>query len=77
RVLKLEQVIVPVNVTAMSLAQVSTRLIRNAKDEQDLLRNTGIGQFLALMRKDPAYRRLAILGARCSGKTTLMRYMTL
>jgi hypothetical protein len=77
RILKLEQVVVSVNVTAISLAQVSTRLIRKAKDEQDLLRNTGIGHFLALMRKDPAYCRLAILGAPGSGKTTLMRYMTL
>ncbi|MEM1242367.1 MAG: GUN4 domain-containing protein [Cyanobacteria bacterium P01_H01_bin.26] len=77
RILNLQQVIVPVNVTGISLAQVSTRLIRKVKDERDLPRDTTIGHFLALMKKDAAYRRLAILGAPGSGKTTLMRYMTL
>jgi hypothetical protein len=70
-------VVVPVNVTAISLAQVSTRLIRKGKKYQDLPQNNAIGHFLALMKSDPAYRRLAILGAPGSGKTTLMRYMTL
>ena len=78
RILMLQQVIVPVNVTAISLAQVSTRLIRRkAQDDRDLPRDNTIGQFLALMKDEPAYRRLAILGAPGSGKTTLMRYMTL
>ncbi|MEM6254690.1 MAG: GUN4 domain-containing protein [Cyanobacteria bacterium P01_D01_bin.156] len=79
RILNLQQVVVMVNVTAKSIAQVSTRLIRKirAKGEQDLPRENTIGHFLALMKKDLAYRRLAILGAPGSGKTTLMRYMTL
>ncbi|MFG6096714.1 GUN4 domain-containing protein [Leptothoe sp. ISB3NOV94-8A] len=77
RILHLQQVVVMVNVTAKSVAQVSTRLLRKTKDEQDLPRENTIGHFLALMQKDPAYRRLAILGAPGSGKTTLMRYMTL
>ena len=77
RILNLQQVVVMVNVTAKSIAQVSTRLLRKIKNEQDLPRENTIGHFLALMKKDPAYRRLAILGAPGSGKTTLMRYMTL
>ena len=77
RILSLEQVVVMVNVTVSSVAQVATRLIHKPKAEQDIPQANDIGHFLALLNKDPAYRRLVILGVPGSGKTTLMRFTTL
>ena len=77
RILSLEQVVVMVNVTVSSVAQVATRLIHKPKAERDIPQANDIGHFLALLNKDPAYRRLVILGVPGSGKTTLMRFTTL
>jgi len=77
RVLKMEQIFVPVNVVRKSLKQISPNLLRKMGVRTPLANQNTIGTFLALMRRNPDYRRLAILGAPGSGKTTLLRYITL
>ncbi len=78
RICSLQQSIVTVNVVSRSLAEVSPNLLRKNREDEALSRDRlTIGDFLAVMRGEPNYRRLAILGAPGSGKTTLMRYITL
>ncbi|OAB60880.1 hypothetical protein AY599_19190 [Leptolyngbya valderiana BDU 20041] len=78
RIRNLQQAIVTVNVAPRSLAEVSPNLLWKNREEKILSGEAlTIGDFLAEMRREPNYRRLAILGAPGSGKTTLMRYITL
>lgn len=75
RVLKLQQVFVPLKISHKSLAKISPNLIQ--KLPAKLSNQQDIGEFLVWMSKDSTLRRLAILGAPGSGKTTLLRYLTL
>jgi energy-coupling factor transporter ATP-binding protein EcfA2 len=77
RVLNLTQVFVPVQICQRSLSRTSPNLLRRLEAREEPLRSKDIGDFLALMAKEPDFRRLAILGAPGSGKTTMMRYLTL
>lgn len=78
RTLNLSQMFVSVRIAERSLAQTSRNLLRaQPKAQDELLKRAEIGDFLALMGKHPEFRRLAILGAPGSGKTTMMRYLTL
>lgn len=75
-VLNLQQVFVPVQICQRSLAQTSPNLLRRLEQRGGQLRTKDIGDFIALMGKASEFRRLAILGAPGSGKTTMMRYVT-
>lgn len=79
RVLKLKEVFVEVQISHRSLEQISPNLLKQMEDRDEKLhrRSTHLGDFLAWMNKGAEFRRLAILGAPGSGKTTLMRYLTL
>ena len=78
RGLKLQQVYVSVCLSQRDLANISPNLLKKLGDEQRSDRILEIGDILALMASQPEdCRRLAILGAPGSGKTTLMRYITL
>lgn len=77
RVLNLQQVFVPVQICQRSLARTSPNLLRRLEEREESFRGKDIGDFLALMGHEPDFRRLAILGAPGSGKTTTMRYLTL
>jgi energy-coupling factor transporter ATP-binding protein EcfA2 len=79
QVLSLQNIFVAVHLSPRNLVQVSPNLLQN-RDGEDLaqdLKDKEIGNYLALMPKNPEFRRLAILGAPGSGKTTLMRYLAL
>ena len=75
RVLKLQQVFVPLKISQKSLAKISPDLIQ--KLPKKLSKQQDIGEFLVWMSEDSTLRRLAIIGAPGSGKTTLLRYLTL
>jgi hypothetical protein len=77
RVLNLQQMFVPVQICPRSLARTSPNLLRRLEEREDQFYSQDIGDFLALMGNQPDFRRLAILGAPGSGKTTMMRYITL
>ena len=77
RVLNLQQVFVPVQICQRSLSRTAPNLLRRLEEREEPFRTKDIGDFLALMGHDPDFRRLAILGAPGSGKTTMMRYLTL
>ncbi|MGF1518512.1 MAG: GUN4 domain-containing protein [Nodosilinea sp.] len=77
RVLNLQQVFVLVQICQRSLARTSPNLLRRLEEREESFRGKDIGDFLALMGHEPDFRRLAILGAPGSGKTTMMRYLTL
>lgn len=79
KVLSLQNIFVAVHLSPRNLVQVSPNLLKK-RDGEDLtqdLKDKEIGHYLALMPKNPEFRRLAILGAPGSGKTTLMRYLAL
>ncbi|MEN8444866.1 MAG: NACHT domain-containing protein [Cyanobacteria bacterium J06555_13] len=75
RVLKLQKMFVPLKISQKSLATISPALIQALP--QTLPEQQEIGALLIWMEQDPAFRRLAILGVPGSGKTTLMRYLTI
>lgn len=81
KALSLQKVFVPVRLTVGNLAEIcTTRLLEKAKPraaEADLQEAQELGHYLKRMCKDRRFRRLAILGTPGSGKTTLMRYLTL
>ncbi len=79
KVLSLQNIFVTVHLSSKNLVQVSPNLLKKiaAEDSSQQLEGKEIGHYLALMQKYPEFRRLAILGAPGSGKTTLMRYLAL
>jgi predicted ATPase len=74
--LNLEKVFVPLKIAATEAANTSHKMIQPLKDETNNSNETQIWNFLAAIDKNPAFRRMAVLGAPGSGKTTLLRYLT-
>ncbi|NEO88416.1 MAG: NACHT domain-containing protein [Spirulina sp. SIO3F2] len=78
KVLSLENIFVSVHLSPKSLVNVSPNLLkRGSADNLERGSEDEVGHYLSLMRKYPEFRRLAILGAPGSGKTTLMRHLAL
>ncbi len=75
KVLRLRKVFVPLKISSKSLAKISPDLIQKLPPKAS--KPLEIGDLLVKMHQDDTLRRLAILGAPGSGKTTLMRYLTL
>lgn len=84
--LDLEKVFVPLRLSPESLSHISPRLIRLDNNttlepspllERRETRGDQIWTFLQAMVSQPAFDRLAILGAPGSGKTTLLEHLTL
>ena len=75
RVVKLQHIFVPLKISQKSLATISPDLIKELPEK--LSGQQEIGEFFVRMSQDSTFRRLAILGGPGSGKTTLMRYLTL
>ncbi|MEL6381639.1 MAG: GUN4 domain-containing protein [Cyanobacteria bacterium J06626_18] len=76
--MKLKDVYVKVRISERVMSQVSPNLLKRlATRGQETHPDRFIGDFLALLKKGPDFRRLVILGAPGSGKTTLMRYLSL
>jgi predicted NACHT family NTPase len=75
RMLTLKNMFVPLKISQASLATISPDLIQ--KDSKILSRRLEIGSLLRLISQDSTFKRVAILGVPGSGKTTLMRYLTL
>ncbi|MEG4291016.1 NACHT domain-containing protein [Microcoleus sp. C2C3] len=76
RTLNLEKVFVPLKIAVTEAANTSHKMIQPPKDETNNSNETQIWNFLAEIDKQPAFRRMAVLGAAGSGKTTLLRYLT-
>jgi energy-coupling factor transporter ATP-binding protein EcfA2 len=78
RTLKLKDVYVNVSISQRVMSQISPNLLKRLENrDQAGHYETQIGDFLALLKQEPDFRRLVILGAPGSGKTTLMRYLSL
>lgn len=75
RVLKLQSMFVPLKISPKSLATISPDLIQGLPEKISSQRE--IGDLLVYISHESTFRRLAILGVPGSGKTTLMRYLTL
>jgi energy-coupling factor transporter ATP-binding protein EcfA2 len=76
RTLKLQKVFVPLKIAATEAANIRSEMIQPLKDGRNNSNETQIWNFLAAIDKNPAFRRMAVLGAPGSGKTTLLRYLT-
>lgn len=76
RTLKLQKVFVPLKIAATEAANISNNIIQPGEDETNNPNEIQIWNFLAAIDKNPAFRRMAVLGAPGSGKTTLLRYLT-
>jgi predicted NACHT family NTPase len=77
RVLRLQKVFVSLKISSKDIVQISSQIIQPITNGENNHKQKGIGDILAAMGHDPAFRRLAILGSPGSGKTTLLRYLTL
>ncbi len=77
RILKLQNVFVPLKIAAKEAAKASQTMIQPIKDEANNSNERQIWDFLAAIDNDSAFRRMAVLGAPGSGKTTLLRHLTL
>ena len=71
----LQHMFVPLKISQKSLSAISPDLIQTLPAK--LSGQQEIGELLVLMSQEPTFRKLAILGVPGSGKTTLMRYLTL
>jgi predicted NACHT family NTPase len=76
-VLKLQYTFIPLKVVATEAMRVSSSLLPYLGSRSNSSWQTEIGDFLYAMRREPSYRRLVILGAPGTGKTTLLRYLAL
>jgi predicted NACHT family NTPase len=76
RTLRLQKVFVPLKIAATEAANTSHKMIQPPKDERNNSNETQIWNFLEAIDKNPAFRRMALLGAPGFGKTTLLRYLT-
>jgi energy-coupling factor transporter ATP-binding protein EcfA2 len=76
RTLNLQKVFVPLKIAAKDAANTSHKMIQSLIDEGNNSNKKQIWDFLAAIDKNPAFRRMAVLGAPGSGKTTLLRYLT-
>ena len=71
--LDLEKVFVPLRVAPESLERIPSDMIR-LSDTRDSLQ---IWDFLAVVKRQPAFQRLVIIGAPGAGKSTLMEHLAL
>ncbi|MEG4009873.1 NACHT domain-containing protein [Microcoleus sp. Pol11C1] len=76
RTLPLQKVFVPLKIAATEAANTSHKMIQPLQDERNNSNEIQIWNFLAAIDKNPAFRRMAVLGPPGSGKTTLLRYLT-
>lgn len=72
-VLNLEKVFVPLRVAPESLEKISAAIIRHRDDSKTL----SIWDFLAEAQRQPTFRRIAVIGPPGSGKTTMLKHLTL
>ncbi|MEH1841519.1 MAG: NACHT domain-containing protein [Nostoc sp.] len=78
RILKLQQVFVPLKIVTKEASLAGSRIIPQKKREENNPREKQIWDFLAAIGDDePTFQRMAVLGAPGTGKTTLLRYLTL
>jgi hypothetical protein len=68
-----EEIFVPLRVDIESLEKISSSMIQPESQKEGL----NIWDFLAAANKNPAYQRIAIIGAPGSGKTTLLEHVAL
>ncbi|MBO3457710.1 SUMF1/EgtB/PvdO family nonheme iron enzyme [Aetokthonos hydrillicola Thurmond2011] len=71
--LDLEKVFVPLRIAPESLDKISAAIIQASGQAN----NHSIWNFLVAGKKEPAYRRIVIIGSPGSGKTTLLEHLTL
>ncbi|NES21802.1 MAG: NACHT domain-containing protein [Symploca sp. SIO3E6] len=76
-ILKLEKVFVPLKIVSKDAIQVESKMIQEVENQAENPKEKQIWDFLAVMSRYPAFRRMAVLGAPGSGKTTLLRHLTL
>ncbi|MDF5719600.1 MAG: NACHT domain-containing protein [Rhizonema sp. PD37] len=78
RILKLQEVFVPLKIVTKEASLVDSKIIPQKKRQENNPREKQIWDFLAAIGNgDPTFRRMAVLGAPGTGKTTLLRYLTL
>ena len=81
RILKLNQVFVPLKVSNKEFTNVKSELIQNIETQSNDTKEMQIWDFLVSKdkynHKKALFPRIAILGAPGSGKTTLLRHLTL
>ncbi|MGI2906167.1 NACHT domain-containing protein [Tolypothrix sp. VBCCA 56010] len=78
RILKLQEVFVPLKIVTKEASLAGSRIIPQKKREENNPREKQIWDFLAAIGNgEPTFRRMAVLGAPGTGKTTLLRYLTL
>ena len=77
KILKLQQVFVPLKIATQDARSVDPRMIQQVEKQAKNPKETKIWDFLAAMKNEFAFKRMVILGAPGSGKTTLLRYIAL
>ena len=77
KILKLQKVFVPLKIATQDARTVDPRMMQGVNNQAKNPKEKQIWDFLAAMGKESAFRRMVILGAPSSGKTTLLRYIAL
>ncbi|MBE9008249.1 NACHT domain-containing protein [Fortiea sp. LEGE XX443] len=79
RILKLQKVFVPLKIVATDIAKAKSAMILNVNHDANSSKEKQIWDFLIAKDRDnkPLFPRIAVLGAPGTGKTTLLRYLTL
>jgi predicted NACHT family NTPase len=81
--LDLEKVFVPLRVAPESADRVVARMLQDrgtSKEEiseGEVSKELKIWDFLALLKKEPAFRRIVVIAPPGAGKSTLLEYLTL